>query len=197
MKTGFLSAAGLLLTAALVFGAEPASTLRFDNTTFILSKVTVSSDGSVTNDYVKQGESIENATTLLSVQHAPKAGSINDAINPWLQSVRPQLTKKWTATKTPNSSLDADVVVEAWLGAPTDPRTSVTLQRFVSESDSEGVKIYRFVEKLDVTAPGAKEELVAKKSRWMNQLAELKVQPVLKLDGPVTGAKAYADSVRP
>jgi hypothetical protein len=197
MKTGFLSAACLFVSAALAFAADSSPTLRFDNTTYVLAKVTVSPDGTVTNDYIKQGESIEKHTTLLTIQHAPKVGSINEAINPWLQSVRTQLTRKWSATKTPNSSLDADVVVEAWVASPTDPRTDVTLQRFVSESDIEGVKTYRFIDKVDPSAPGAKEEFMAKKSVRMNQLAELKVQPVLKLEAPVSGAKAYADSVRP
>lgn len=172
MKSAWFSAALLVLLCAPLRG-EPAS-IKFDGGTYLLAKVSISPDGIVTNDYVKEGESIENWTTLLSVQLLTKTSSLNDAINGWLQSNRPRLTKKWVAAHTPNALRDADVVVEAWMANRPEPRVHATLQRFVAEDDAQGVKVYRFIEKLDPAAEQAESFAAKKKARSLS-LAELKM----------------------
>ncbi len=174
MKTLLFSAA--LLFGSTVFGGEAAS-LTFDNETYVLASVTVSPDGSVTNDYVKEGETLDTWTTLLTVRHLPQAETINHAINPWLQSVRTQLAKKWSAARSPLPASDADVIVEAWVNTGS-LQVEATLYRFASLKGVPGVMAYRFVERLDGSDPGAKDAYAAAKHRRSEELSILKLAAV-------------------
>lgn len=138
--------AALLLACTVLHGE--ATTVQFDGASYQLASVTIAPDGAVTNEYFKEGESNENWTTRLTVRHLPSAPTISAAINPWLQSVRTMLTRKWEASRTPNARGDTDVIVEAWIMSSDPTKVEATLHRFVSENGTDGVKCYRFSEKL-------------------------------------------------
>jgi hypothetical protein len=173
MKSLYLSGM-LLVLCSLAIGGEAAS-VQFDGSTYRLASVNVAADGVITNDYVKEGETLESHKTLLSVRHFPKAESINQVINPWLQSVRAQLTKKWSAMQTPNGTGESDVTVEAWISTGGS-QVDATLQRFFP-SDTGGILAYRFVDKFDPSEPGAKEKFAERKYARMEALGGLKLQP--------------------
>jgi hypothetical protein len=166
--------APFVFAACVLFGGEPAS-VTFENSQYLLAKTTVRADGVVINDYVKAGESIDSATTSLQVMHWPKASTINEAINPWLQSIRIQLTKKWNAMQTPNARTESDVIIEAWLMSAGDTKVQAVLQRFVAE-EGGGVKAYRYAERIDPENENAKRDFAQKKFQHTEHLGELKLE---------------------
>ena len=174
MKSLWLPVALALCCSA--FGGEPAS-IKFDSSTYRLASVSVGADGTVTNEYLKEGETLESWTSMLSIRHLPIAESINHAINPWLQSIRTQLAKKWSASKTPGSDNQTDVIIEAWLNTGT-LNVEANLHRFVAEPGTAGVKSYRFVQRFDANDPGAKEAYAAKKYGRTEELGRLSVELV-------------------
>jgi hypothetical protein len=174
MKSFWLPAS-LLLAVAL--HAEPSS-FNLDGRTYQLDSATVAADGTLINEYYAADENSENWTTRVTVKQYPKMDAVGAAINPWLQSVRPQLTKKWSASRTPNATTDSDVIVEVWMMSAEPAAVEATLNRFCVEDENAGVKSYCFVEKLSANDSAATAEFNRKKFGRLEALGELK-QPAV------------------
>lgn len=149
--------------------------MKLDGANYELAAVTVATDGAITNEYVKEGESIDKWTTRLTVRLTPSATTINAAINPWLQSIRGQLTRKWEASRTPNARSDADVIVETWRMAAAPGMVEASLNRFVAESGTDGIKTYVFTEQMKSDDAEAAQEFHRKSFVRSEALAELAV----------------------
>lgn len=138
----------MLLGSAL--HAEEAS-VEVAGVKYLLASTEVSKDGSVTNEYVPQGESINAWTTLLGVRHWPKVDKIGDAAGPWMKMVQPLLTQQAGAYKSADAKSEDDIIIEAWLSAPDRSYIEINLHRFVIEAGTDGVKAYQFAQKIVMT----------------------------------------------
>jgi hypothetical protein len=118
---------------------------------YLLASVAVGKDGSVTNEYVPQGESIGAWTTLIGVRHWPMAKKIGDAAGPWMKMVQPLLTQQADAFKSAGAKSENDIVIEAWLSAPDRSYIEINLHRFVIQEGTDGVKAYQFAQKVVMT----------------------------------------------
>ena len=78
--------------------AKPA-TVIFDGVSYELATVAVDKGGSgtITNEYVPEGESIGSWTTLLAVRYWPKVTGIAEATNAWVAMVRRLFVRDATA----------------------------------------------------------------------------------------------------
>ncbi|HAL70438.1 MAG TPA: hypothetical protein DCP71_01530 [Verrucomicrobiales bacterium] len=139
-----------------------------------LASVQTGKDGSVTNEYVPLGETIDSWTTLLGVRHWPKAAKIGDAAGPWLKMVQPLLTQKVGVYKSPVAKSGNDIVMEAWLSAPDRSYIEINLHRFVIEEGTQGVKAYQFAQKIKMTdGKGDPAAFTKKRDALFDDLAKL------------------------
>ena len=132
------------LSFVAVCAAPPL--VDFDGVKYVLASVELSKDGTVTNEYVPEGESIDSWTTLLGVRHWPKVKKVEKATEAWVAMVRSLLVRD--AVSYVADGKKNDIVLEAWLSAPDKSYIEANLHRFVLEDGTVGVKAYQFAEKI-------------------------------------------------
>jgi hypothetical protein len=162
-------------------GDEPAN-LQFGGVKYQLASVEIGKDGSITNEYVPEGQTLDSWTTLVAVRQWTNATDIGDAVKPWLKMIRPLLTKDVKVFRKPDSGKeDNDVVFEALLAAPDRSYIEINLHRFVKEKGSEGVKAYQFAQKILISGGKSDPSLFVKnRTALFNDLAKLQISPVKK-----------------
>ncbi|MES2507005.1 MAG: hypothetical protein V4599_09890 [Verrucomicrobiota bacterium] len=164
---------GIFFGLGSLLQAETPS-LQFGGVKYELASVQTGKDGSVTNEYVPLGETIDSWTTLLGVRHWPKAAKIGDAAGPWLKMVQPLLTQKVGVYKSPVAKSGNDIVMEAWLSAPDRSYIEINLHRFVIEEGTPGVKAYQFAQKIKMAeGKGDPAAFTKKRDALFDDLAKL------------------------
>lgn len=158
-----------------MLGAE-SKTLDFGGRKYWLASAEPGKDGSLTNEYVPVGETLENWTMLVAVRHWPKAGKVGDAATPWLKMVQPLLTQKVGVFKADSAKDAEDILMEAWLSAPDRSYIEINLHRFVKEKGAEGVKAYQFAQKVPMKdGKGDPSSFVNQRTARFNEVAKLKL----------------------
>lgn len=156
--------------------AESPATLDFGGLKYRLASTEKGKDGSLTNEYVPEGETLENWTTLVAVRHWPKAEKVGDAATPWLKMVQPLLTQKVGVFKADSAKDAEDILLEAWLSAPDRSYIEINLHRFVKEKGTEGVKAYQFAQKVPMKdGKGDPSSFVKLRTARFNEMAKLKL----------------------
>jgi hypothetical protein len=165
-----------ITTLCLTHGARAESqTLDFGGKKYTLASAVVGKDGSLTNEYVPEGETLQSWTTLVAGRQWPKAEKVGDAAAPWLKMIRPLLTKKVEVFKSEGAKGD-DILFEAWLSAPDRSYIEINLHRFVKEEGSEGVKAYQYAQKVVMKdGKGDPSTFLENRTKRFNELAKLKL----------------------
>jgi hypothetical protein len=172
-----------LTRVVIILGTLLVGTLRADvpnvevaGVKYQLAFVEVGKDGSVTNEYVPEGETINSWTTLLGVRHWPTAKKIGDAAGPWMKMVQPLLTQQAGAFKSADAKSENDIVIEAWLSAPDRSYIEINLHRFVVEGGTDGVKGYQFAQKIVMTGgKGDPTSFIKKRDVLFSALGKLEL----------------------
>ncbi len=150
-------------------------TLEFGGKKYHLADAALGKDGSVTNEYVPEKETLENWTTMVAVRQWPKAQKVGDAAGPWLKMVQPLLTQKVGVFKADGGKAD-DVLFEAWLAAPDKSYIEINLHRFVKEAGAEGVKAYQYAQKIPMKdGKGDPASFMDSRTVRFNEVAKLKL----------------------
>lgn len=139
---------GLLLTVGTQLSGQDRR-VAFDGEQYHLAFVDVA-NGNVTNEYLKQDETLDSWTTLLAVRLWPQAKAANETAQAWLRSVQPLLSRQARLYERQNAAGGADVIVEAWLSAPDKSYIEANLHRFVADEHG-GVKAYQFAQRMVMT----------------------------------------------
>jgi hypothetical protein len=163
-----------LLVSTVAHAAAP--TIDFAGNPYVLASAQVSADGSVTNEYLPPGETLQNWTKLLAVRHWPKLSKVADAANPWMKMVQPLLTQKAQVLQPPGAKDGQDLVIEAWLYAPDRSYIEINLHRFVTESETSGVKAYQFAQKVPMKdGKGDPSEFIKRRTEFLTAVSKLKL----------------------
>ncbi len=171
----------LLLCLGSGLRASDAANFTFVGVKYQLASVIVSPDGSVTNEYVPEGQTIDAWTTLIGVRHWPQAKKLGDAAQPWLQMVHPLLTQNVGAYKSTGAKNENDIILEAWLSAPDRAYIEINLHRFVLEDGTDGVKAYQYAQKVMMTGgKGDPTAFVKGRAAIFDALSQLKLPLHLK-----------------
>lgn len=173
----------ILALALLGYGAVRAESpgIQFAGVKYQLASVEVSRDGTVTNEYVPQSESIDSWTTLVAVRHWPKVKRLGDAAGAWLKMIQPLLTQKPGAFRSKDAKGDDDITFEAWISAPDRSYIEINLHRFLLKPGTEGVTAYQFAQKVAMTnGRGNPTSYIKNRDTLFRDLGELNLSPVLK-----------------
>lgn len=162
-----------MLGACAVLHAELPS-VTFSGVKYVLASVDVAKDGTITNEYVPVGESIESWTTLIAARYWPKVTKIDKATNAWVGMIRPLLVRDAVAYAADGKK--NDMVLEAWLAAPDKSYVEANLHRFVIEEGAVGVKAYQFAEKIVMSGgKGDPTRFVKQRDSRFVELGKLKL----------------------
>jgi len=180
MRTTFLAIVLISVCSALHANDQ---TVRFDGIKYQLAYVEVGADGTVTNEYVPKGESIDKWTTLLAVRYWPKVKKPEDAALAWLRMIQPLLTKDVETFKNKGSKDGNDLILEAWLNPPDHSYIEINLHRFLAEEGVEGVKAYQYAQKVMIIhGKGNLTPYTRTRTALFDMLAQLKLSPQTKKD---------------
>jgi hypothetical protein len=170
-------AAFLILGASTQVQAED-QIVSFDGEQYRLAFVDVAKDGSITNEYLRNGETLQSWTTMVAVRVWPKSTSAYDTAHAWLNIVRPLLSRKAQIYERDSAAGGKDVLVEAWLTAADKSYIEANLHRFVAEQDGAGVRAYQFAERMVMTRGRSDPSTFMKRRRArFNELGGLRVTP--------------------
>jgi hypothetical protein len=164
------------LSVALHAEVPPVS---FNGIKYVLATVSVDkgASGTITNEYVPEGETIDSWTTLLAVRYWPKINRVREATGPWVKMIHPLLCRNLGVF----ARNDNDVLLEAWLAAPNRSYIEIDLHRFVAEPGTGGVKAYQYAQKISMSG-GAGNPTSYMKSRetLFTAIGNLRLTPVGK-----------------
>jgi hypothetical protein len=178
MKIRFICA---VIGVVCLFSSAKAGdgVVSFGGRTFKLAFVEVAADGSVVNEYVPEGETIEKWSALLAVRYYPKAQKIGEVASAWVEMVRPLLTR---AIEPIGKKDEPNVLLlDAWLSAPDKSYIEVNYYLFRQEEAGKGVTGYQLAQKIKMTSAGTGDasQIVKKKGSDYDELWKLRL-PILK-----------------
>ncbi len=149
--------------APLASAASPAPqvrTITFDGVTYVLASVDVSR-ATITNEYVPEGQSLKNWTTLLGVRRFAAARELNDVLPKYLGVIKPVLVGKPEFLKRRDVDASQEVMLVALLVAPDKSYHEYNLHRFFRTAD--GVTAYQFAQRIPRTGSASAIDPVIKR----------------------------------
>jgi hypothetical protein len=163
----------MLGTCAVIHADLP--TVSFSGVKYVLASVELGKDGTITNEYVPEGETIDSWTTLLASRNWPTVTKIDKATNAWVRMIKPLATRDVVAYAADGKK--NDLVLEAWLSAPDKSYIEANLHRFVLENGVVGVKAYQFAEKIVMTGgKGDPARFMKQRDARFMELGKLKLE---------------------
>jgi hypothetical protein len=144
-------AANAVGTATLSAPAAPASpqadakTITFDGVKYVLASVNISR-ATTTNEYVPEGQSLTDWTTLIGVRRFAAARELKDVLPTYLGVIKPVLVGKPEFLKRKNVDASEEVMLVALLLAPDKTYHEYNLHRFFKTAD--GVTAYQFAQRI-------------------------------------------------
>jgi hypothetical protein len=168
----------VLFLGPATYSPAREATIRFDGEEYRLAFVDVAKDGAVTNEYIKDGESLESWTTMIAVRLWPRQMDANRTAHAWLNVVRPLLSRKAQIYQRDSAAGGKDLLVEAWLSAPDRSYIEANLHRFVADEGGAGVKAYQFAERIVVVrGRGDPSTFMKRRRARFDELGTLRVAP--------------------
>jgi hypothetical protein len=169
----------LLLCLTAVVRAETKE-VAFAGVTYHLASVDVAKDGTVTNEYVPRGESIDDWSTLLAVRVWPRAKKLAEPIQAWMTMIHPLLVRDANVYQRKEQE-GQELIAEAWLAAPDHSYIEINLHRFVLQPKARGVKAYQFAQKIVMKdGQGNPTSFIEHRSDLFTALGALQLEAVTK-----------------
>jgi len=164
------------LFAVFVFCATLRAELpsiEFNGVRYVLASVDVTK-GTITNEYVPIGQSINAWTTLIGVRYWPEITTASDAANFWVRRIRSSLVRDATAYASTRKN---DEIVEAWLAPQDRAFVEINLHRFVVEDGVVGVKAYQYAQRIGTSGgKGDVSPYVRSRNALFTSLQNLKLR---------------------
>lgn len=89
------------------------------------------------NEYLRKGETVDEWNRMFTVRHYKNAKELKDAVNPYLEQIKPYRTVPIDAFKNKNSKNKADVVFTTMLLDPKGDYTEIVVHRFIVNDKDE------------------------------------------------------------
>lgn len=164
---------------ACLFGNAKASdpTIDFAGRTYNLAFVG-GTPGFPVNEYLVEGETVEDWSSMVSVRHFPNFDSAEQYVKLYVEKLQPHLVCEAVVHAPEDASSNNDLTVEAYLAPANRAYIEYNLFRFVVEPGVKGLKAYQFAIRGEYNleaAQSANEE--ALKGR-LEELQQIKVDAI-------------------
>ncbi len=150
----------ILVLISAVAVAEPDQ-VQFDDISYNLV-FTDKTGGTITNEYVREGESLEEWSTLFAVREFQNQSSVKNPIQAVIDSTRQYMALPPKGLPSGDASTDKEMILVLWLVAPDQSYYEYDLYRFIYTGDK--VISYQYAQRLPF-------------SKNLDVSAEIKVQP--------------------
>lgn len=115
-------------------GKDDSICLPAEKYTFVFA----AEDGEVRiNEYLRVGETVENWSRMLTVRYYKNAKKLKDAVNPYLDQIKPYRVVPVDAFQIKDSTNKADLVFATMLMDPKGDYTEVVVHRFIVNDKDE------------------------------------------------------------
>lgn len=115
-------------------GKDDSICLPAEKYTFVFA----AEDGGVRiNEYLREGETVENWRRMLTVRYYKNAKELKDAVNPYLDQIKPYRVVPVDAFKNKKSANKADLIFTTMLLDPKGEYTEIVVHRFIVTDKDE------------------------------------------------------------
>ncbi|MBC7369146.1 MAG: hypothetical protein H7343_20460 [Undibacterium sp.] len=156
---------GKILTTAffclLISCCRGAINTPFNGETYALAWVNVSDkDGTITNEFLRKGETLKNWKIMVSARYFPHSKTTNEIASSWIVMLRKSTSPgvSITTVKLEGKTDLEELMFSASIRAPDDSYLELCYCRIVKEPWAEGVKMYQVSRRVD---PNNKKQLMA------------------------------------
>ncbi len=128
------------------WGVEPTEPFALPN--YVLAFTDVAENGTITNEYVPRGESLESWKSLIAVRVWPNVGDMREAVGGYYQPIKDWCVEKPDihAIKTPTG--EPQLILEAFLAPEDKSYLEYTRMRFMVDAKSRKTTSYQFSRRL-------------------------------------------------
>jgi len=195
----------LILCIAITFSAciqaaEPQTekpSAVFLDSLFELAFVDVNPQSGITNEYLQDGDTLEEWTAMLSVRQWPEIDLVQDITGPYLNQMQASFVRDAQVFSPPPGTVGTDVVIELYLAPPDKSYLEYNLIRFGKEPGQQGVKMYQFALRGDFDLERAIPFNAQRMGARLEQLGKLRLQAIDSLPSRtlLTRSTANDDSI--
>ena len=133
----------LVTPMAIAGNNSEAPSINFEGSRYQLAFTNVT-DNFVMNEYLLDGESLDDWSSMVAVMQFVNSDDVNDVLGPYLNRLRPLLISEARSSAPSQDPHSSDVILEAYLAPPDRSYLEYNLIRFVEEVGTDGVKAYQF-----------------------------------------------------
>lgn len=165
--------AALLVLITLPFLAFGANTVAFDAETYVRAFAhTDSKTGSVTEEFLRAGETLKKWKIMVSVRYFPKATSPAEVATSWLQMIKNSNLPGHSIREEviEGKSRETELMFMASLRAPDDSYLELCWCRIVKEPWAEGIKMYQVSHRLNPKSERELLDVFKKTVSWKDQV---------------------------
>lgn len=142
-----------------------------------------SGDGSRsrTNEYLKEGETLEDWSAMVAVRHWPHLHQVREITKPYLDQIRHLFVQDAQVYASESNREETGVVIECYLAPPDKSYLEYNLIRFCTEPGDSGVKSYQFAVRGHYNLPAANEFNQERLAERLEALSKLKLKAYSKM----------------
>jgi len=170
--------------SACLQAAEPRTenpSAVFLDSLFELAFVDVNPQSGITNEYLQDGDTLEEWTAMISVRQWPEIDLVRDITGPYLKQMQASFVRDAQVFSPPPGTVGTDLIIELYLAPPDKSYLEYNLIRFGKEPGQHGVKMYQFALRGDFDLERAVPFNAQEMGPRLDQLAKLRLQAINSL----------------
>lgn len=143
-------------------------------------------DRSRTNEYLREGESLKQWSSMVAVRQWHNRNQVRDVTKPYLDQIRHLFVQDAKIYAPDSGGDDKGLVVELYLAPPDKSYLEYNLIRFCTEPGEQGVKSYQFAARGPYDLPLARQHNQRLLAERLDALSKLTLKMHLKMPGAAT-----------
>lgn len=137
-----LCLAGVLAFSSMGLASEPTDPFVLPN--YVLAFVDVAENGTITNEYVSRGETLEDWKSLIAVRVWPNIDDMREAVGGYYHHIQDWCVETPAVRGIMTKSGQQEVILEAFLAPQDKSYLEYTRMRFMFNAKSREVTSYQF-----------------------------------------------------
>lgn len=143
-------------------------------------------DRSRTNEYLREGESLEQWSSMMAVRQWPHRNQVRDVTKPYLDPIRHLFVRDAKVFAPDSGGDDKGLVVELYLAPSDKSYLEYNLIRFCTEPGEQGVKSYQFAARGPYDLPLAQQQNQRLLAQRLDALSKLTLKMHLTMPEAAT-----------
>jgi len=133
---------GVLTVSANAQAVEP--TQPFDLPNFVVAFVDTAENGTITNEYIPRGETLQDWSSLIAVRVWPNIDTMQEAVGGYYQHIKPFCVETPDVHGIQTKTGQQEVILEAFLAPEDKSYLEYTRMRFMLNGETHEATSYQF-----------------------------------------------------